>query len=320
MTQSLEPPWNMSMSEDKRAPSLEKLEQHTKKCWESILHFMVGVPDRKPSVKIVQLLVDMNLMQIEGEETLRITDKGFKFLLKDVCTQVWTFLLAYISTAEDRKIDVKEILCFLFQLRFLKLGKDYPIKALSEPQKEVLSDLKELGIIYQRKSKNTRRYYPTALALNLTTGSQGGSVQEENKGWIIVSTDYRVYAYTNSTLHISLLSLFLKLQYCLPNLVVGSITRESVREALINGISAQQILDFLEQNAHPETKRRSLESIKNGTYVPVLPETIADEIRLWESERNRVSYAQGVLYDYFPSQEVFEKVETYAKDVGVYIW
>lgn len=95
------------------------------------------------------------------------------------------------------------------------------------------------------------------------TSENGGD--DGNKGWIIVGTDNRLYGYTSSTLHILLLSLFVKLHYRLPNLVVGSITRESIRTALINGITAQQILDFLEINAHPQMKMGGAEGLFAST-------------------------------------------------------
>lgn len=37
-----------------------------------------------------------------------------------------------------------------------------------------------------------------------------------------------------------------------PNLVVGVLTRESVRQALRGGITAQQIIHYLEQHSHPQ--------------------------------------------------------------------
>ena len=66
-------------------------------------------------------------------------------------------------------------------------------------------------------------------------------LMKSNIGYIIVETNYKVYAYTSSELQIALLSLFVHLQYRLPNLAVGLVTRESVRSALINGITAEQV-------------------------------------------------------------------------------
>lgn len=75
--------------------------------------------------------------------------------------------------------------------------------------------------------------------------------QEQDKGHIVVETNYRVYAYTDSNLQVALLALFTELLYRFPNLVVGVLTRDSVRQALRGGITAEQIISYLEQHAHP---------------------------------------------------------------------
>jgi len=129
-------------------------------------------------------------------------------------------------------------------------------------------------------------------------------------GFIVLESNYRLYAYTISELHLTILSLFVKLNYHLPNMAVGSITRESIRTALANGISAEQIIKFLNQNVHPQL----------ANDVPAIPETVTDQIRLWEAERNRVAYDKGVLYDSFPSEKAFNKVVQHAKELDVYIW
>jgi transcription initiation factor TFIIH subunit 4 len=56
-----------------------------------------------------------------------------------------------------------------------------------------------------------------------------------------VETNFKVYAYTNSSLHVAMLSVFVDIVTRLPNIAIGFITRESLRSALIHGISAQQV-------------------------------------------------------------------------------
>lgn len=54
--------------------------------------------------------------------------------------------------------------------------------------------------------------------------------------------------------------------------------------------------------------------------VPV-PETVVDQIRLWEAERNRVSYQKGILYDSFPTNnDMYARVVKHAKELSVYLW
>lgn len=70
-----------------------------------------------------------------------------------------------------------------------------------------------LIFLLQRKAG---RFYPTRLALNITSSqAKGVPVLEEDapKGYIVVETNYRVYAYTDSNLQVALLGLFTDLLY-----------------------------------------------------------------------------------------------------------
>lgn len=53
---------------------------------------------------------------------------------------------------------------------------------------------------------------------------------------------------------------------------------------------------------------------------PILPPTIVDQIMLWENERNRFLFSEGVLYSQFLSQTDFEVLRDHALTTGVLIW
>ncbi|CAM9922445.1 unnamed protein product [Choristocarpus tenellus] len=117
--------------------------------------------------------------------------------------------------------------------------------------------------------------------------------------------------YTSSNLHLAMLSLFVELRARLPNAIVGAITRESMRRALAMGIGGRQVLDFLKWHSHPAVRHRS----------PVVPENVADQVLLWERERDRMECAQGVLLDLSGGNEDdFREVVTYAIDTGGCLW
>ena len=110
-----------------------------------------------------------------------------------------------------------------------------------------------------------------------------------------------------------------------PNLSVAIITRESCRQAFRGGITANQIIRyntancslllfshssllstlsslltsvltphrFLNQHAHGQSK------VSGG---PAIPPTISDQVKLWEQERDRFQFTEGVLYNQFLSQ------------------
>ena len=77
--------------------------------------------------------------------------------------------------------------------------------------------------------------------------------------------DVQVYAYTTSELQVAILRLFVRAECRLPNLFVGTLTRESVTQALDFGVQADQIVSFLQQHAHPHVLHK----------VPIVPEVCA---------------------------------------------
>ncbi|KAJ8983385.1 hypothetical protein NQ317_010478 [Molorchus minor] len=165
------------------------------------------------------------------------------------------------------------------------------------------------------KIEECDRFYPTRLALNITNSQNKDTpdIEEDTpKGYIVVETNYRAYAYTDSNLQVALIGLFTELMYRFPNLVVGIITRDSVRQALRGGITADQIISYLKQHAHPQ--------MLHAENKPPLPPTVVDQIKLWELERNRLTYNEGVLYSQFLSQADFNVLKEYAQSSGSLIW
>ncbi|CAO2199349.1 unnamed protein product, partial [Urochloa humidicola] len=58
-----------------------------------------------------------------------------------------------------------------------------------------------------------------------------------------------------------------RVEYQLPNLIVGAIIKESIYGAFENGITAEQIIYFLKQNAHPRVADK----------IPAVPENVTDQ-------------------------------------------
>ncbi|KAJ3084037.1 RNA polymerase II transcription factor B 52 kDa subunit [Rhizoclosmatium hyalinum] len=294
-------------SKDKKDITLEYLDTYAKESWETVLHFLVGTPSEKrpTAIKVVTLMEGSGLMAKPAHshrpEDLRITNKGFQFLLQDVNEQVWGFLLQYLEMSEQLGMDPVDVLNFFFQLGSLEFGQDYSVDVLTDTQKQMLEDLKHFGLVYQRRKKSSR-FYPTRLATSLTSGV-AASGDTGDAGYIIVETNFKVYAYTTSPLQIAVLSLFLTLKARFANMVIGILTRDSVREAYNNGISSDQIKQFLTNHAHPEMKKE-------------LPPTVVDQIKLWESERKRAVAAPAVLYQDFPRSLEYLEAVGFARELG----
>lgn len=317
----------------RQSANIENLDAYALERWETILHYMVssgqGQNPTKPSQGVLYLLQRSGLMNNAHGAALQITSSGFQFLLHSPHDQLWNLLLQYLHMAEERQMDLVEVLSFLFMLSTMDLGREYSTEPLSETQKAMLEDLRDYGLVWQRKT-SSKRFSPTRLATTLTSSSPplpsshstGGSHTADGagavalssgaaqQGFIVLETNYRIYAYTDNPLQTAVLNLFITMKYRFPNLVVGMLTRESVRKALGNGISADQIISYLTTHAHPQMRKNN----------PLLPVTVQDQIRLWELERNRLKSAEGYLYKDFASQADYEYVLAYAKQLDVVLW
>ncbi|ODV80086.1 RNA polymerase II transcription factor B subunit 2 [Suhomyces tanzawaensis NRRL Y-17324] len=363
---------NLCTTPDKHKVDAAFLDTFASQKWETILHFMVGTESTvTPSTSVLSLLKLGGLMEGPGTNpnNLKITNSGFQFLLQDVNAQIWTLLLQYLNLTQDLHMDPVDVLNFIFILGSLELGKSYTVSSLSATQVSMLADLKDYGLVYQRNG-NSSRFYPTRLATTLTSDSaalkspsvaldqalEGAENQAVNtsatpssqQGTIIIETNFKMYAYTNSPLEIAVLNLFVHLKTRFANMVCGQITRESIRNALYNGITADQIIKFLETHAHPQMRLLAKEKLdkkiefdashnintaggapqsqaaRDGAVaqhkLELLPPTVVDQIKLWQLELDRIQTFDGYLFKDFSNQQEYDVLSSYASEVGVLIW
>lgn len=325
------------------------LDRYARRKWEDILHYIVNtvnpgsadVGGPKSSVK--NLLVAGQLVRRQGS-AVGITQAGFTFLLQESNAQVWTLLLLWLE-ATDHAVDSagmqsNDMLNFLFLLASLELGKAYDTDALTEARRNMLPSLIDFGLVYIPPHK-TQQYFPTRLATTLTSSSSAlrsagagfsaalaaatgprptngitpGGNEESKGGSIIVETNYRVYAYGQTPLQIAVLSLFCKLKLRFTDMVSGRLTRNSIRNAVERGITADQIISYLAAHAHEQMHR--VAAIRSK---PVLPPTVVDQIRLWQLETERMTTTRGFLFRDFDSPKEYEDIAGYAAEVGVLVW
>lgn len=299
-----------SLEPDPKPRDITFLKSYALERWDCILQYMVGSRNYEGiSADAVRILLSAGLLSDEGGSAI-ITKDGFQFLLMDTPSQVWYFLLQYFNTLEGRGMDLALCLMFLFQLKFCVLGKDYSTDGMNDGMLAFLQHLREFGLVYQRKRK-AGRFYPTHLVLTMGTPQSSLLEKPIDEGFIIIETNYRIYAYTTSELKLAIVALFCAYQYKLPKVAVGLLTRDSVRVALKAGITAHQIVHFLRTHAHPAIYAKRL---------PAVPPAIVDQIFLWEQESNRIKFTEGVLYSQFLSQTDFDVVREYAQDLGVLVW
>ncbi|KAJ8605903.1 hypothetical protein CTAYLR_004196 [Chrysophaeum taylorii] len=282
----LKEPWE-TLPPGKKHPSTEQLTEWMVWRWTTVLIYVTGEDmdgRSEPQTRIVELLKKAGIMR--GDEELEITSLGLEFLLRPRHEQIWELVKTYLSEDED-------VVSLLLTMSFCTFGNAYPISALTDAQRACLPVLGGLGLLYQR-SKSTDRFYPTRLGIQVAFG---GGAADDTTIKIIVQTNFQVMAYTDakantSALVVGMLSLFATLRCRLPNLVIGDITRTSVRACVGKGIAIDQIFRFLQ--AHKKVEKP-------------LPANVLDQMRLWAGEDNRVKYAHGSLIANLPPS-IFPKL------------
>lgn len=307
-----------------------------------------------PNSSVRELLVAGRLVErVDNGGGVRITQAGFTFLLQEANAQVWTLLLQWLEAADTANemhdkglktprghgLDSVDMLSFLFMLASLELGHAYDTAALTEMRRNMLPDLMDFGLVFVDPA-NAGQYYPTRLATTLTSGagalrsvsagvdaaiaagnsdaSADTSLTPDAKpatGFIILETNYRIYAYTSSPLQISVLALFCELKHRFAGMITGRLTRRSIRSAVAYGITADQIISYLATHAHEQMHRTAALNNK-----PVLPPTVVDQIRLWQLENERMKTSKGFLFKDFDTQQEYEQVARYAEEIGVLMW
>lgn len=194
-----------------------------------------------------------------------------------------------------------------------------------------------------KQSHVARCFFPTPFGIGLLTGStpvqadldnrenENGYIGEQGQGGlssspatadlgfsVLVETNFRVYAYTTSSLHVYMLKLFANLLYRLPNMVLAVITRASATAAMKCGITASQICRFLSQHAHPHMSAAA--EARGDDKTQCLPENVVDQLHLWERERRRVQPHRAGLFEHFRDKKHCLRTVQWAKSEGCLLW
>ncbi|KAH9762206.1 General transcription and DNA repair factor IIH subunit TFB2 [Citrus sinensis] len=256
-----------------RLPTLEDLEAYAIGQWECFLLQLISSAQAERPTNFSSSMMKVfqrGLLIQRDKEAPRLTESGFQFL---------RIYLQFPGVASDILFSGFSASKFLRVPVFDSLA--YNLNTLSEIQRSMIKDFADLGLVKLQQGRKESWFIPTKLATNLSMSLTDSSARKE--GFVVVETNFRMYAYSTSKLHCEILRLFSKIEYQLPNLIVGAITKESLYNAFENGITAEQI-------------------------------------RLWESDLNRVEMTPAHYYEEFPSRDVFEAACDYARDRSGLLW
>uniref|UniRef100_A0AC34FQA5 General transcription factor IIH subunit 4 n=1 Tax=Panagrolaimus sp. ES5 TaxID=591445 RepID=A0AC34FQA5_9BILA len=325
-----------------RKLAVTELFQKGNERWDSILKFLISPNSgdgNNISANTTTVFKELKYLRTSATGSNDITSKGFQFLLQGRHAQIWLYLSAYLKhlTKEhpDHAPAIIDIFCSLVMLApsiptniskasyFAKAVDDtrmeipygipnYPHKIVNE----FFMHMRELGFIYIRKRKDGYFYLTPILSMLRNTGSiavHQSLPSSKQDGYLVAESNYRIYAYTNDHLQLAILNTFTESEGAFPDMVMAILTRNSVRRAFDLGITAGQIVAFMRSNSHP------IAVDKFGT-TGCVPQTVVDQINLWEVERSRFTHSPGVLYSNFATRNEYLGAMTYAKENNILKW
>lgn len=199
------------------------------------------------------------------EKEMGITQRGFQFVLQDRADQLWILLSQAVIDSESMFED-------LIRFIFCSNGQS--------------------NSLFQ------------ALGLEHDLNSLFVSTAPESNGFIVVETNYKLYAYTSSPLHIEILKLFSSLRGAFPNLRYGTLSAETFKKAFSRGIEADQIIAYIQKHLHPKCQSEGV------------PSNLIDQIKLWQLERYRMKREQVVAYSDFAGTGAFESAVKIAEELS----
>lgn len=265
--------------------------------WDTLLYKLVsgGLERRKGHLN--EVLHSAGLIDTRNSA---ITSVGFQFLLAERSAQLWTLVIQYFLMLEASGLDVVPCIIAICRMSLVSVGS-LVTEILPTIMVEFLCDLGLVRSLHTSESaigrnQDRSEFYATSLTSHLILPG-GTSMRSLESGYIVVETNYKVYAYTSSPLQIAILGLFVRLKDRFSNMIQGQITGPSVQNALSKGITASQIITYLKLHLHPVM-------LKAGYG---LSPVVEDQIHLWERDRNRLCWMEGYCYEEFIGDEAFRK-------------
>lgn len=233
--------------------------------------------DKNNEEYIYNILVFSNLIDPSGH----ITNQGFEFLLKSKKEQLWFLIINIIKYLKDENL--------VFLMMELILGNNYDF--YHTEINEFILFLNSIGVINIFKKKDKNVIFVNIF--DLFSMEEGNLTQK----YLVLETNFKIYAYTTSSFEISILSLFCKTVYSFPNMIKAYLSEESVISAFRMGITPSQIIKYLTD------------------YSISVPPNMRNQIIIWGNKLNRIKNSNGYMYHDFLHLSDYKKVLGFIEDL-----
>ena len=289
------------------APKISMLQKNALR-WDKLLIAAAGLEDPSDSLKKI---LELSGLLIKGT----ISKKGCRLLLSNPNTQLWTFILSLVTTVSNSSLEL------IFRLADCPVGCGIDLSEYASIE-SFITTISDVGIaIFDRKSLSL---WPTPVA------SYFSSTEQKSDGFVVVEPNFKVYAYTDSDLHFQILKQFLQIRARFPNMIVGTITPLSIRLGIVqSGLSAEDIIGFLERSAHPvrlksseviDLARAEGDDSSETAHAPPIPANVKDQIELWEAEVYRVPSKKALFLKGFKNEEEWQSCYDFCSERDLLLW
>ncbi len=226
---------------------------------------------------------------VDGRDQL--TGGGLRFCLSHPYRQAWHLTVACFRAMEDHNVSKQgslEMAAVLFQLDPTSAYK-FPVH--HQGMRNMLGLLASAGLVFLLQKDGQKLFLVSPhFALGMATSGEvigaAAANSAASEGTIIIETNFRLYLYGKEDLLLEVVLQFASLDVVVSDaLTCCRITRASFMDAAQRGIRADQVIEFLELKAHPVMRKDAAASGLGS----VVPQSVCDQLRMWEAERNRVS-------------------------------
>lgn len=184
-------PWTVPGSTDIPIVPIDTIEHASREKWDTLLRMLVSLdpPSHRKTppalASSIENFVRKSGLMAEQSATgtrkkLGISAAGYEYMLKGYHSQVWIFVLETMKVCSS----LEDSVALLFMMAFCTHGRGYPLIHLSLPQRQLVYEFAQLGIIYApgiEQGGDSVLFYPSQVAIAMlfrsaVRGTSGGSI------------------------------------------------------------------------------------------------------------------------------------------------
>lgn len=299
--------------------------------WEKLLNPLIDIHNKKQSLVIKYKMDSIHYKSIINHYKEHgylndnyVTSLGYEYMMSNPKNQVWMIINDLLKDKSNNSIDMNKLRLFIF-ICVKSVYGDLNISQFNDEEIQVLDYWNLIGIIHLQNGLIKSN---SLIILFFGFHQDSDSLIYLNK-CIIMESNYILYTYNTSEVHLSLIRLFSRVTCKLHNMCVAQITRGSIQEALSKGMDTKMIMRFIREHKHRLYDQKSNNKLIDNDLHQLNPKSfdineiynqIEHQLHLWEDEYNCFKYYKGKWIRNFESKENYEHIKEKLDMHNALIW